>query len=288
MHHMQYSRISFREESMEFLINRAAKDSADPLTIVEVGHSRPKCGKRADAVTASYQLHYVASGTGLFRGQELVEGTQYLILPGEVQDMSVTSDGFEQYWIDFSGPDAERLLYGCGIPHRSQIVSRTVEDGRKQIIRRTFENVFSVRSDGQPLPLRHTHTYLIGVLYQILAANESDSGSPFAHGERYAAEVCSCIHAHYAEKLTVWQLAALVKLSPKYLSRVFHKAVGCTPVQYLAKTRLEAACRLLLYTDKSVGDIAANVGYDDALYFSKAFRAAYGLSPREWRRRKEE
>lgn len=288
MHHMQYSRISFQDENMEFLINRAAKESADPLTIVEVGHSRPKRGKRADAVTGSYQLHYVVSGTGLFRGQLLEEGTQYLVLPGEAQDMSVTSDGYEQYWIDFDGPDAERLLYSCGIPHRSQVVSRTLEDGRKQIIRRTFENVFSVRSDGQPLPLRHTHTYLVGVLYQILAANETGGSVPVTHGEKYAAEVCSFIHAHYMEKLTVGQLAALVKLSPKYLSRVFRRSTGCTPVQYLAKTRLEAACRLLLYTDKSVGQIASNAGYDDALYFSRAFRAAFGVSPREWRRRKEE
>lgn len=65
--------------------------------------------------------------------------------------------------------------------------------------------------------------------------------------------------------------------------RHWMELVGMPPARYLTQVRLEAASRMLLTTSLSVSEIAAKVGYEDPLYFSRIFSRHLGMSPRHFR-----
>lgn len=92
------------------------------------------------------------------------------------------------------------------------------------------------------------------------------------------AYVRAYLEARYAESLSLGDLAQLCGLSEHRLSRCFYRAYGMRPMSFLIARRLERALQLL-QTDLLVKDIAAAVGYDDPLYFSRLFKKHYGCPP---------
>lgn len=93
------------------------------------------------------------------------------------------------------------------------------------------------------------------------------------------------INSHYMEQLSLEQTAAQVNLNPEYFSRAFKAEVGQTFVNYLTDVRLRHSVRLLENTALRVQDIAQQVGYYNASYFSTTFKKKYGMSPYEYRRK---
>lgn len=87
------------------------------------------------------------------------------------------------------------------------------------------------------------------------------------------------------EDLTVGDLARSAGLSASHLTALFRQHLGCGPMAWRQKQRLELACRLLRNVYLAVSDVAASCGYQDTNYFSRLFRQAYGCSPTAWQRR---
>lgn len=90
------------------------------------------------------------------------------------------------------------------------------------------------------------------------------------------------IHTHYAEKISVPELARQLFVSESHLSRQFRRETGMTVTRYLSDVRLGAA-RELLQTDVPIHIVALLSGFRDPLYFSHVFRAATGLAPTAYR-----
>ena len=78
-------------------------------------------------------------------------------------------------------------------------------------------------------------------------------------------------------------LAKHAHLSPSRFATVFKDAVGLAPVDYVTKLRLQKAQELLGDSETSIEQVAATVGYRDAFYFSRLFKAHFGMSPRKYR-----
>lgn len=98
-------------------------------------------------------------------------------------------------------------------------------------------------------------------------------------------EVISHVDRHYREPLTVPQLARLARVSESTLTRMFRHAVGTTPLDYLLQRRIRRAEELLRLPEPGVKTVAALCGFGDANYFTRRFRAATGMSPRDYRGR---
>lgn len=92
------------------------------------------------------------------------------------------------------------------------------------------------------------------------------------------------LHAHYAQPVTLEQIAASAQVSATYLSHRFRARVGMSPMRYLQGLRMDAAQRLLATTDLPIGEVAARVGYADPLYFSRVFTHCTQQSPTVYRR----
>ena len=93
------------------------------------------------------------------------------------------------------------------------------------------------------------------------------------------------IQEHYAEDVSVEQIAASAAISPSECLRCFHDMIGTTPNQYLRDQRTQRAAELLCDTGLQVSEIAAQCGFQDASYFARAFRQVYGCGPTEYRRK---
>ncbi len=92
------------------------------------------------------------------------------------------------------------------------------------------------------------------------------------------------IESHYAEAITLEDVADHVGLSPNYFSKLFKNELGKGYAEYLAEYRIEKSKKLLAETAESVKEISARVGYPDQKYFSKLFRKVTGIKPSEYRK----
>ncbi len=96
------------------------------------------------------------------------------------------------------------------------------------------------------------------------------------------------IELHYAENLTLAQVARNVYLSPSYLSTLFRKTMGLPFSEYLTNVRISEAKRQLSRGWESVTEVAYAVGFDSQSYFSKVFRRVTGVSPSDFQRQAHE
>jgi AraC family L-rhamnose operon transcriptional activator RhaR len=88
-----------------------------------------------------------------------------------------------------------------------------------------------------------------------------------------------------AHPWTLDSLASRVHVLPDYLVRSFGNVAGLPPMSYLRRRRVELATTLLIRSDQPVGEVGNLVGWPDANYFTRRFRAEFGLTPSAYRAR---
>jgi AraC-like DNA-binding protein len=93
------------------------------------------------------------------------------------------------------------------------------------------------------------------------------------------------LEADLAEPWRLDDLAAAVNLDPAYLSRLFRRHTGLSPLGFLARLRAERAATLLVHTTLSAARVGAEVGWDDPTYFARRFRSLVGSTPTQYRAR---
>lgn len=91
------------------------------------------------------------------------------------------------------------------------------------------------------------------------------------------------IHSHFPSPLTLESLASLVPVTPSYLSSTFSRVMGESVFTYLNRYRISQAQLLIARGDDKLYEVAEKCGFNDAAYFSKAFKKYTGLSPLEYR-----
>ena len=93
------------------------------------------------------------------------------------------------------------------------------------------------------------------------------------------------IEEHYAENLTLAEVAEQIGISGGYLSTMFGQHLQCGFVDYLNQVRVERACCYLEQNYLKIYEIAYKVGFRDEKYFSKVFKKIKGMTPKEYRQR---
>lgn len=107
--------------------------------------------------------------------------------------------------------------------------------------------------------LRHTHSYRIS---RLLATLES----------------------RYRESWSLEKMAACAGMSPVNFRLEFKRLTGSSPIRHLVRTRLNQASLMLMLPGRGIGEIARACGFADSNYFTRQFRAEFGLTPRQFRR----
>jgi AraC-like DNA-binding protein len=124
----------------------------------------------------------------------------------------------------------------------------------------------------------------IGVLFaarflELLSAKKARHHPVSAADRRRAVEAALWIDGNSQDEIRLEQVAAQAGLSPFHFLRMFSKAIGVTPHQYLVRSRLRRAAKLLVEKERSVTDIALDVGFADLSNFVRTFHRAAGVPP---------
>lgn len=105
-----------------------------------------------------------------------------------------------------------------------------------------------------------------------------------APDRRRAVEAALWVDAHSHEPIHLERAASEAGLSAFHFLRLFASVLGVTPHQYLVRSRLRRAARLLTDEARSITDVAFEVGFGDLSNFVRTFHRAAGISPRGFRK----
>lgn len=104
--------------------------------------------------------------------------------------------------------------------------------------------------------------------------------------EKIIATVKDYVRAHYKD-VTLETLSQQVHMNPDYLSKFFKKHSGERFSDYLTTVRMEAAARLLEDIQYKTYEISDMVGYSNSFNFTRAFKNYYGMTPRDYRNKRD-
>lgn len=231
------------------------------------------------AVRPNYILHYILQGRGIFRAEEqnysLSAGQGFLIEP-EMQTFyqADEQDPWSYLWIGFGGSRAGDYLRELGLGGRQRIFSCDCGSELKDLVYRMLKNQTYTPSN----------EYLLeSLLYQffsVLAEHlEVRTQGQNADGNLYVRKAVEYIQNNYARPIRVSDIADYIGIHRSYLYTLFQEHLQTSPKAYLTNFRLTRASQLLDVTDLSVESVALSCGYQDALRFSKQFKAMMGFTP---------
>lgn len=153
-------------------------------------------------------------------------------------------------------------------------------------VRQLSDDLQAMTADPTPHGLEATRADMLQVinrLYQQLVRRErrDAADSPQDHHEPVLKYVRAYIENNLDTHVTLRELGEMARLSPNYLNRLFKQWTGQPLHQYTIRRRMETAMQMLRNGRRLVKQVARRVGYEDPLYFSRAFHEYYGQWPSE-------
>jgi AraC-like DNA-binding protein len=118
----------------------------------------------------------------------------------------------------------------------------------------------------------------------VVSGRPRGTRSAVERDRRRAVDAALWIDAHSHEEIDLERAAGEAGLSAFHFLRLFGKVLGVTPHQYLVRSRLRRAARLLADDARSITEVAFGVGFGDLSNFVRTFHRAAGVSPRAFRR----
>ena len=264
------------------------KDKSRPLIVTSCGTYRLKTVKRLPTWRPKgrldYQLLYIVSGKGhfYFHGEDRVvyAGRMVLIQPRQEQRYEYFGeDKTEVYWVHFTGSDVKNILRSYNIPMDDPIFYSGASSTYSYLFKEMIHELQNCKTGYEDLLTMYLRQ--IFLLVQRTRQEERPTVSTYIQEEMEFAR--RYFNEHYNEPISIQEYAESRNMSVCYFQRNFKQIVKHTPMQYLLTIRVNNAASLLETTDYSMAEIAAIVGYEDPLYFSRLFRKIKGVSPRDYR-----
>ena len=123
----------------------------------------------------------------------------------------------------------------------------------------------------------------LSAMFKIILLKVMETADENALPARMVEELDNYIRENVSDEISNTEIGAIFGYHPFYVSRMLKDRKGMTLRQYIIAYRLKCAKRLLELSDKSAADIAEECGFTDASYFAKTFKAAFGMTPKEYR-----
>jgi len=133
------------------------------------------------------------------------------------------------------------------------------------------------------LEVRHQLSLLMALFSGQINGGEGEVSEKDLRDNERIKQMLQFIQEHFAEDLTLGQVADSAMISESEALRCFHSTIETTPIQYLKDYRLQKAAELLASTRSKISDIASQCGFQEMSYFARSFRQRYGSTPSQYR-----
>ena len=244
-----------------------------PLYTCTVGEDFAQRPARRPNGAPFHHIFFIEKGAGRFvtaSGEVVLEaGSAVFMQKGFPISYEGVTEDFRTGWVTFDGTGAEGLLqYFAAEPFSHQGGSALVELCRACV---------RAAKRGQAPEVLAGHLYSLVTAYFTELRAKRQSPIPEL-AKAYMEE-------HYTGDLSVEDVAAAAGVSASLLYRLFREE-GSTPLAYLRSVRLRRAKQYLLENPKmSIGEIAAQCGFESETYFFPFFKKKMGITPAEYRKR---
>ena len=147
---------------------------------------------------------------------------------------------------------------------------------------RQIDLLCATRTEGYQLAVKG---YLFQLLFLLISNRNKKETAPASQTKSLEKmkTILKYVEQHYAEHITIDDMAALTFYSKSHFMKFFKSHMGTGFIDYLNDYRLTMAERLLRSSDGSVLDIAEQSGFDSLSYFNRIFKRKYGEAPGRWR-----
>ncbi len=235
--------------------------------------------------TRDWLLMYTTGGSGRFghdRGEIITKRWDAVLLaPGVPHDygLEATKLSWDFSWAHFI-PRAEWLPLLQWPVERGIRRLHLAESGLGPKVLRRLTQAHHLNMSS----LHHREFFAMNALEEvILWCSTANPETPQANIDPRMQRTMEHICQHLAKPLSMAGLAVLSGLSLSRFAHLFKQELGCTPHEFLTVQRLSRARQLLAQTDLAIADIASEVGFQSAFYFSLRFKAKTGMSPSLYR-----
>lgn len=237
-------------------------------------------------VLEEYQFVYITKGKGYFTSKEsqkieIQAGDMFLLFPGIWHSYHPDeTTGWDEYWIGFKGWNIDnRVSNGFFSPEEP-----VFHVGLNDEIVRMYRNALAIAQEqrlGYQQMLAGIANVIQGFAYALHRHNTFENQEA-AHQIQNAKII---MIEKFGQGISPTDVAEEINMGYSKFRRLFKEYTGYAPLQYIQELRLQRSKKLLLNTRLSLSDIAEEVGYDNADYFSTAFKKKNGITPAAFRRK---
>ncbi|NDL68380.1 AraC family transcriptional regulator [Anaerotalea alkaliphila] len=274
-----------------------------PFTPTFSNGNQPKL-LSASRIDASYSIHprimhnhkdfaeilFVRSGSGMY----VIESERYPIQQGDLiicnsgvlhDEMPEENQDLNTYCIAIKEIRYDNLPPNALIPSDARPVIPSGEDFEDLLrLYSVIYNQLASGCDGRDEIAEFATLALLRIVKRITVQGLEPVQEPRSDLRVLSNQIKDYIDTHYSDELNLEVIAGAMNLSPYYLSHVFKKITGYSPMQYTLRRRIGEAQTLLITTELSITDIASRVGYGNPNYFNVIFTKNIGMSPSKYRK----
>ncbi len=280
-------------DSATFRCLENLKEGSLDISLIHTGKEHCPPGHICSMPRDEFIIHFVLDGTGFYSagGQtwSLTPGQMFVIYPNEPVTYGADETNPWTYaWIGFRGIRAHSMVKECGFS-KNQLVLPAPD---QKIILKHIDYMLNHKQLSKANDLRR-QAYLILLLAELAGFHEKQSAqnkknTKYAYSTSVYVELAiEYIKDMYQKGIGISDIADNIGISRAYLNSSFQKELGMSAQTFLIDYKMHKAASLLVSTNLSVKEIANNVGYEDQLVFSKAFKKKFGMSPKNYKTHKE-
>jgi AraC-like DNA-binding protein len=229
-------------------------------------------------VLQEFQLVYITKGSGQFASQQIQkcdieEGTIVLLKPEEWHTYRPDeTTGWECYWVGFSGLGAENL----------STLNQLNKIGYDEEMVGLYRKILDVSNDERPGYQQLISGILIHlVAHLIYRAKDKNWRDKQVIDKIDKARIL--IREKINTQLSPEEIAASLNMSYTWFRRMFRQYTGLAPAQYIAQLKIQKAKEVLSVSNKTIKEIAIDLGFESIDYFSTQFRKQTGQTPTQFR-----
>lgn len=234
-------------------------------------------------------LIYCVKGEGWIniKGKKytLSENQCIVLQPNTMHSYGASDDSpWSIYWTHFMGAKAE--LYAQKLNTPTSLSTIKYGHSKKRTRINLFEEIYTtLRSGFTDDNMNYANACFVHYLATFIYPEQyTDGESNSEYSKSIINRATYFMDENIHRKLTIDDISSHVGYSPSYFYRKFVKEIGCSPLEYFIRLKIQHACQYLLGSDFKISQIASMLGFSDSHYFSRIFLKKMGLSPMHYRK----